>query len=76
MQIGVFAEIGRGELVQFALAVEQRLAVGVAVEVEAVVGRFFEQDVPVGREEPWVPEGALARWRDAFSERVMRSRSG
>ena len=49
VQIGVLAEIRRGELVQFA----------VAVELE--VGLFCRREESVGREEPWVPQGPLAR---------------
>ena len=47
VQIGVLAEIRRGELVQFAIAIELE------------VGLFCRREEPVGREEPWIPQGAL-----------------
>ena len=49
MQIGVFAEIGRGELVQF------------AISIELEVGLLCRREEPVGREEPWVPQGPGTR---------------
>ena len=79
MQIGVFAEIGRGELVQFAFAVVfaevgQRRTVGEAVvAIEFKVGLFRRGEKSVGREEPWVPQGPLARERrDVSRERRRR----
>ena len=65
MQIGVFAEIGRGELVQFAFAVVfaevgQRRTVGEAVvAIEFKVGLLCRGEESVGREEPGIPQGAL-----------------
>ena len=60
MQIGVLAEVG------------QRLAVGVAVEFK-VVGLLCRGEESVGREEPRVPQGALARERrDVSRERRRR----
>ena len=61
MQIGVFAEIGRGELVQF------------TITIELEVGLFCRGEESVGREEPWIPQGALARERrDVSRERCRR----
>ena len=60
MQIGVFAKV------------RQRLAVGIAVELE-VVGLLCRGEESVGREEPRVPQGALARERrDVSRERRRR----
>ena len=56
VQIGVLAEIRRGELVQFA----------VAVELE--VGLFCRREESVGREEPWVPQGPLPMCLHDFHE--------
>ena len=61
MQIGVFAEIGRRELVQF------------SVTIKLEVGLFRRGEEAVGREEPWIPQGALARGRrDVSRERRRR----
>ena len=61
MQIGVFAEIGRGELVQF------------TITVELEVGLLRRREESVGREEPWIPQGPLARERrDVSRERRRR----
>ena len=67
MQIGVFAEIGRVELVQFAAValvaeVGQRRTVGEAVvAIEFKVGLLCRGEESVGLEESWVPQGPLAR---------------